>query len=1716
MKKILPAFLFLSFIFPSYSQITINEISTANSTVLADNDGDFSDWLELYNASNSPVDLTGYRLTDDPFASSKWVFPNVSIAAQEHFLVYASGKNKNNFIDHWEFPVVESMDWHYVIPDSTIPNSWITKNFDDSSWLIGEGGIGYGDDDDATIISDDAIAVFMRTSFMVDDLSIIQAMSLYLDYDDGFVAYLNGQEISRDNISPSQPIHDDLADQAHEAMIFEGGQPSSFTIAPDLIASTLVVGENVLAIQVHNNAVGSSDLTARPFLALGINNTTTTWAGPPAWFEVPPSGYFLHTNFSLNDNQESILLFNTTGSAVDGFAIPDQIRDVSYGREVDGGSNFVYFDIPTPGASNNSSIGYDGLWDDSLIFSIPAGFYGSSQNVALSSGSPQSTIRYTLDGSEPTHSSIVYSGPISLSTTAVLRAGAFRSNYISKSTETNSYLIGSDDNPDNLGVVSISVNPDDFFDENIGIYELGPNASGVAPNYGANFWEDWERRIHFEFFDEEGEQAFEQDCGVKIFGGWSRNQDMKSLRLIARDEYGDKTFSHQFFPSKNNDSYRQLVLRNSGNDFNRSHLRDALNHEAVKSIGNHDLMAVRTVAVFINGDYFGVHHLRERMNHHYVEDNHGIDDDEIHLIENAGTGSEGAKRGDYSKWTDLTSFIVNNSMTSASNYQFVTDHMDIDNVIDYFASQTYHINWDAPHNNCRVWRPIDESKGWRYLYFDTDFGLDLFGLNYTGATYDELDRWINDDRSSHTVIFKKLLTNQTFKHQFVNRYADLMNSVYRASTYRSVLDSLKSVMSPDMDAHFDRWGASQESWDANLDDIESFINARASNVRDHIIDQFSLSKTVDLAFEISEPGQGKIKVNTLVHDALPWYGVYFDGCPITLTAIPEEGYEFSHWTSTGSGINGQNSSETLSVNFSSNETITAHFNVATNIARITFSELNYNSPANLDAGDWVELHNWGTISADLSGWVFKDDNDFNEFVVPNGTVLDAGGYIVIARDPVRFAAAYPAVSNVIGPFEFKLSNGGERVRLYDAFGLLKQAFEYSDQYPWPTLSDGVGGTIELLDPAGAIDDPSNWFLGCYGGSPGEAYSPCPCEQPHLGEHGYLCQSNPLVLSSGLTSDGRRFIWYKDGLEMTGELSNSLSVTGSGVYTVAAIGNSCIKESTVKVTDNLQVDLGEDRTICIPAQIDLTANETHSTATYIWKRNNNNLGLNQAQIRVTEEGEYTLTAQLAGCPSVSSSVEISGGGPQPNDVVSCGNGTKSLSVNGSGDYGWYNSASGGSLINSGAVFTTPFLTTTTTYYVEDLDFFAYEVGPETKDFGDTWTHDNFEDYKLKFEVFQNLSLNYITVYPEAPGTTTTSITIRILEGDETTVIHTVTVPATQSEQRIYLGVDLTPDTYTIDALGTVGELRMTNENASFPYTESGVLSIYRSEPSWAGDMGWYFFFYNFEVANGNSQEKCDRTPVTAYLCNDIDISITADQTEIRTGEYVSIVAETSDNTSSFTWDFGFGAEPRIATGKGPHQVMFTDRGTHDISVIAENYGGSVTETEINLITACEVPDLIEISSNSDDYCGTAIQLTANSYDDFIYQWRRNSGNVTSPIVEGASYQANEVGDYTVNVTDPLNSSLCARESGVKNIQSCVLGANETFVTKIQLFPNPVNNHAKILGLAGEYYIQLKDSRGVEINRQHNDPNLDFSKLSRGAYFVQIIQNNETHNFKINKL
>jgi hypothetical protein len=191
-------------------------------------------------------------------------------------------------IDHWETLVSDNGTWRYQIPNANTPTQWYDTSFDASSWPMGQGGFGFGDNDDNTLIPTNATSVYFLQKFNVADLQSIEKLLLAVDYDDGFIAYLNGQLLVSRNVNlNAQPLWNSLATASHEAVLYSGGQPDKFYFSKAELTNLLHTGMNTLNVAVFNNTPNSNDLSGRCFLLAGISDTVQTYANPPAWFSPP-------------------------------------------------------------------------------------------------------------------------------------------------------------------------------------------------------------------------------------------------------------------------------------------------------------------------------------------------------------------------------------------------------------------------------------------------------------------------------------------------------------------------------------------------------------------------------------------------------------------------------------------------------------------------------------------------------------------------------------------------------------------------------------------------------------------------------------------------------------------------------------------------------------------------------------------------------------------------------------------------------------------------------------------------------------------------------------------------------------------------------------------------------------------------------------------------------------------------------------------------------------------------------------------------------------------------------------------------------------------------------------------------------------------------------------------------------------------------------------
>ena len=1068
-KKLVSFFFIVSF---ALSQnVQLNEIVSSNQSSYYDEDGETPDWIELYNPTASNISLNGWGLSDDLEDLYKWQIPNVVLEPESFLLIMASDKDRSDMISGWETVIDVGDPWYYFVPTQELPSNWNQPGFNASNWSIGPSGFGYGDGDDNTEISN-TISVFLVKPFSITDFEQIKKIAFHIDYDDGFVAYLNGNEIARDNIEGSPPPFNQGTVTWREAEMINGGDPSLFWI--DSTESWVNEGQNILAIQVHNFNSNSSDLSCIPFLTIGRDTPSDNTLSIAEEIELPVS--ILHTNFKISSEGETIIITDLDSVIIDSLHTGELQSDVSIGR-INNGENYGLFLDPSPGEPNGEEAVL-GILND-IVFSNESGFYSDpSLIVSISTNDLGVSVHYTLDGSDPTTSSPLYTGSIVIQQNTVIKAASFKDGWIRSPIKTGTFILDNENN--NFPTIFLSTDPDNFFDYNTGIYEMGPNASPDYPHFGANFWEDWEKPIFIEVLETD-ETYYSSPGGVKIFGGWSRGQGQKSLSLFARGQYGNSEFNYKFFPNLDLENFQSLILRNSGNDWNFTMLRDAFMTSLFHDV-DLDVQAYRPMLVYLNGEFWGLYNLREKVNEHFIAAHHPVDPDEIDLIE-----VQWANEGSIDNYNSLVEYVSQANMTDPVVYDSLSKWIDIDNHIDYNVAQIFIDNRDWPGNNIKYWRPQSTDGKWRWVLYDTDFG---FGIPWMGLGYDvntlqfaveaNGPEWPNPPWS--TFLLRKLFENQNYRDRFVNIYCDRLNTVFKPSFLNERIGDMSSYIEDIIPIHQERWPWSAQDWGYHIEILENFSNNRSLYARQHLASFFSLSSPALVTF-ISSLG-GDIKVNTLELESYPWTGYYYSSVPIEIEAIPEEGYRFIGWAQY------PDSTSKIKVQISNNSMITALFEelAGGDTINLVINEINYNSSDQFDTGDWVEIYNNGDQVVDLDGFYFTDEDPEHRYTFPANSSIGPGEYILLLQDTVSFSALFPNVQNLYGSFDFGLSGGGEQISLYDFSDRLLDRVEYDDVYPWPTEPDGNGPTLELIHPDSLNENASAWGFSSGNGSPGSLNS----------------------------------------------------------------------------------------------------------------------------------------------------------------------------------------------------------------------------------------------------------------------------------------------------------------------------------------------------------------------------------------------------------------------------------------------------------------------------------------------------------------------------------------------------------------------------------------------------------------------------------------------------
>lgn len=860
------------------------------------------------------------------------------------------------------------------------------------------------------------------------------------------------------------------------------------------------------------------------------------------WADEDQSQGPTHTNFKLNaSGGETLSIANPAGTILDQMLLPAIQDDFSYGRQTDGSSSLSVFSLPSPNLSN--STGTSKI--ENIEFSIPAGVYPSTISVSLSTPTPGTTIRYTLDGSEPTSSSAVFSAPISISYINTLRAKGFRTGWQSSEVSSASYLVGASHS---LPIVTINTDPDNLWDDQIGIYVEGTN--GIIAHCNStphNYSQPWERPANIQFFEENGTQGFNIDAGISIAGGCSRRNAQKGMNIETKSIYPSENIPYQLFPNRDQHEFRRFKLRAGGNDWGLSALRDASTHRFVEDEVDVDLQSVRPVILYLNDEYWGVMNIRDVHSQHSINYKHEkVKKDSLNifkasLYDPVNIFDFQLKEGQADDFLALYNYIASNDLSNSTHYNYVKDKIDITEFINYQILQIFVANTDWPSNNLDIW--YEQQGKARWLLYDTDFGL---GRQQTGGnprtanppTFDAISAatqqtqsgWPND--KAGTRILYRLLWNAEFKNEFIQRYATQLSTLYTSTRTTGIVNDLRNEMSPEMQDQlikFNLNGGSMANWNADVDVVVNWLNQRPSNVYTNLQNFFALGGTYDLTIPVTSSTNGRVLLNSNQYLApLNYTGTYFDGIPMTLTAVANPGYRFSHWLETG------NTSATISPTHSSNTTLTPVFVAAPDVV---INEIHYNPLGSSEAPEFIEIYNPGTSPRDLSTYVFGDGICF-EF--PENTIINPGEYILIVHD----ASVYQG--NGYQVFEWEdsaLNNDGEHLRLENGAGQVIDSLTYNDVNGWASTADNGFYSLALLDHSLDNSQGLSWDVQSVYTTPGAVNQFLPYDTYHFPSNLVINELHYFPFDSitpaGDTLGGKNY----EFIEIKNKSNNEVSLTG---------------------------------------------------------------------------------------------------------------------------------------------------------------------------------------------------------------------------------------------------------------------------------------------------------------------------------------------------------------------------------------------------------------------------------------------------------------------------------------------------------------------------------------------------------------------------------------------
>ncbi|MCQ2107552.1 MAG: CotH kinase family protein [Fibrobacter sp.] len=842
--------------------VIFTEVDPVN-LVYKDEEGGDAGWVEIYNPADTAVNLKGYYLTNSAATPTKFQFGDVVVKPKSHMIVYLSGRNLPD----------------YVAPHDTVNllTSFCEVEYD----AVTKPGQGKSEmkplpgKSDFCFVENGKNMAGAQMIPVKGDLSYFQLALSVGSTDEGKVPV----DLSKANqfqlkayIPKGESLNFRFLQKGFREVkswtkILEGTGDSNtvYSIRPPLNSDYPNLAE-ITGLRLDFDYYDSvaKDIKVFSYIAYSRGNEP-------------------HANFKSKKEGGSLYLFNGEMQLVDSVMYPAAVIGKTWSREavaagVSAGTSAAVngkwgFAVASPNGATAGTV--ENAASQNVKTEFPnSGFYLKPFSIAFGS---DSQIRCEKGGTVPTSKSPLMVSDLTVDTTTVLRCASFEEGAVPGNVINRTYIF--EDQP-TVASVFITGDPLQMFHADSGLFK------------NENFWSDKEIPVNIELL-EAGQKTpgFSENAGLAISGNATRTWPKKSVEITFREKYGKNKLDYALFPEfPELKKFKSFKLRNNGNNYHFDYIRDMLASSITEGLGV-DYQHGRASIVFYNGEYYGIHNIRESSNKNYYLAKYNLDGDEIDLVNSSGEYVDGSPV----EFVSMTNFLLSNTMTD-ENLAKVNEMFDLNNLINYYAAETFANNRDWPGNNRKMWRAKNPKTAWKWFMFDTDMAFDNTQSKLTGNIFEfvtaENSGWPNNPE--FTQHLRRLLTNANFKAAFINQIATNLCMNFSAERVLARMEKLKGDIAAEVERDQKRWGKNVATMTEHDGRIKTFATTRQDVVRKEMQEHFALGEMVDVT--IASSGNGVVQVHYLPLDETSLKIKFFKGTPVTLTAVPKAGGTFVGWS----------------------------------------------------------------------------------------------------------------------------------------------------------------------------------------------------------------------------------------------------------------------------------------------------------------------------------------------------------------------------------------------------------------------------------------------------------------------------------------------------------------------------------------------------------------------------------------------------------------------------------------------------------------------------------------------------------------------------------------------------------------------------------------------------------------------------------------------------